>query len=220
MFLGFGAATVAAMGSELRQLGEGLLYPWHCGNPPSPAGVAAALVAVVLSLGLLVFLVRSRSAPLWMSVAMLVAFIGALLGQDLPITRRSVPGANLAMLQLGQALQQKMRSHLQDHQRVPADAAAWEAALAAVLAENPTLESPYRRRYFSRVPWSIVGLAQEGDFNPAAPPGAFAIWLPPDASRFTITLCGLAVDHQVVRLRDAEGQIVDLKGAFTPDTRQ
>lgn len=220
VFLGVGSATVAGMVTELRQLGEGLFHPWHFGTPPSAAGTAAAFVALGLCLALLVFLFLGRSAPLWMSAVLLVCLVVAMLNQDYKVSHRSAPGANLSMLEAGQALHEKMRAQLQRTQAVPNTREQWSAALAAVVTENENLSSPYRQRFFKPTAWRVEMLGTEGDFLADAPPGTFAIWIPDDASRFTITLFGLDPEHQVVRLRDDRGQVIELKGAFNPDTLQ
>ncbi len=215
VFCGFGAATVAGMLPELQQLSEGLFHRWHFGTPPSPIGATAALGAIALCLALVFFLARGRSAPLWMSMAMLVCFCAGLFGQTYEFSARSAPGANLAMLEVGKALQEKMRVQLQDYQRVSGKEADWQAALAEVSAGKP---SPYRSRFFGAVPWRLETLAHEGDFPQAAPPGSFFVWVPKDESRFTLTMAGLDPKHQVVRLRDDRGDVFELRGTFTPDT--
>jgi hypothetical protein len=63
-------------------------------------------------------------------------------------------------------------------------------------------------------------LAHDGEFAADAPPGTFAIFVPEDASRFDISMLGLDATHQVVRLRDDRGVVLELKGVFTPDTLQ
>ena len=70
------------------------------------------------------------------------------------------------------------------------------------------------------MPWSLKTLVQEGDFLTDALPGTFTVFIPADASRFTITMIGLDPEHQTVRLRDDHGQPFELKGAYTPDTRK
>ena len=219
IFLGFAAGTVAGMLPELQQLFDALAHPWHSGTPPSPIGTAAAIVAIGLSVALIAFLFRGRSAPLAMSVAMLAAFGVSIWQQGYVFSRRSAAGANLAMLEVGQALHEKMRLQLQNSGAVPNQAAAWEEALAAVVAENPALASPFRNRSFSSVPWKLRTLVLEGDFLLDATPGTFTVFIPADASRFTVTMVGLDPEHQTVRLRDDHGQPFELKGAYTPDTR-
>ena len=219
VFLGFAGAAIAGMLTELRQLLVALTHPWHFGTPPSPLGTAAALAAIVLSAALIVFLVRGRSAPLWMSAVMLAAFCVSFWQQSYVFSRRSAPGANLQMLEMGKALHEKMRAQLQQTGAVPNTAAPWEAALAALESENPALLSPFRTRFFAPIPWSLRTLAKEGDFLSDATPGTFTVFIPSDASRFTITMVGLDPEHQTVRLRDDQGQPFELKGAFTPDTR-
>jgi hypothetical protein len=219
VFLGFAGGTIAGMIPELRQLFVALTHPWHFGTPPSPLGTAAALAAIFSSLALIVFLVRGRSAPLWMSVVMLVAFGVSIWQQGYVFSRRSAPGANLAMLDMGKALHEKMRAQLQQSGAVPNTAAEWEAALSAIAAENPRLVSPYRSRTFAIAPWKLRTLVKEGDFLLDATPGTFTVFIPADASRFTITMVGLDPEHQTVRLRDDQGQPFELKGAFAPDTR-
>ncbi len=220
VFLGFGSATVAGMLTELRQLGEGLFYPWHCGTPPAPLGTAAALVAILLMLALVLFLGVGRSAPLWLSGVMLVCLLVSMFSQDYPFTRRSAPGANLQMFEVGKLLHEQMRTTLQRTLLVPKLKADWDAALAAAVGHGPALDSPYRARYFAPAPWRIVMLAREGEFQVDAPPGSFQIFVPPDASRFSISMLGLDPTHQVVRLRDDLGEVFELKGVFTPDTLQ
>lgn len=220
VFLGFGAATVAGMLTELRQLGEGLFYPWHCGTPPAPLGTAAALVAIVLCVLLVLFLGIGRSAPLWMSAVMLVCLLVSMFNQDYPFTRRSAPGANLQMFEVGKLLHEEMRTRLQRTLLVPKLKADWDAALVAAVADDETLKSPYRARNFGKAPWQIQMIANEGDFIADAPPGTFQIFVAPDASRFSISMLGLDPTHQVVRLRDDLGEVFELKGVFTPDTLQ
>ncbi len=216
IFLGFAAAAIAGVLPELRQLVSGLASPWHFGTPPSPFAVAAALGAAGLSAGFLVFLVRGRSAPLWMSVAMLVAFGVSYWQQGYGFSRRNAPGANLAMFELGKALHETMRGQLQQTGAVPGSAAQWQAALTALAADHP---SPFRTRSFQQVPWTLRTLQREGDFLLDASPGTFTVFVPTDNSRFTITMVGLDPEHQTVRLRDDHGQPFELKGAYTPDTR-
>jgi uncharacterized membrane protein YphA (DoxX/SURF4 family) len=219
IFFGFGAAAIAGMLTELRQLAEGLFHPWHCGTPPAPFGTAAALIAGLLCVALVVFLVVGRSAPLWMSGLMLLCLVGSILSQDFPVARRSPPGANLKMLEVGKALHGAMREQLQRMLRVPASKADWTLALQKVAAEDNGL-SPYRARFFSAVPWSVELLPREGEFLADAPPGTFQVYVPEDASRFSVTLLGLDAEHQVVRLRDDQGEVFELKGVFSPDTLQ
>lgn len=217
IFLGFAAATIAGMLPELKQLLSGLLHAWHPGTPPSPLGTAAALAALGLSIALIAFLALGRSAPLWMSVAMLAAFGISIWQQSYPFERRSAPGANLAMFELGKKLHEKMRQQLQDTGAVANTQDAWRAALDAVATDTP---SPFHTRFFGTVPWTLRTLATEGDFLTDAPPGTFTVFIPADASRFTITMIGLDPEHQPVRLRDDHNQPFELKGAYTPDTRR
>lgn len=217
IFLGFAAATVAGMFPELRQLISALAHPYHFGTPPSPLGTTAALAAIALSIALVVFLALGRSAPLWMSVAMLLSFGISIWQQGYAFSRRSSPGANLAMFELGKLLHEQMRARLQHTGAAPNTAKEWEDALAALGAEHP---SPFHTRFFGAVPWSLRTLAQEGDFLTDALPGTFTVYIPADASRFTITMIGLDPEHQTVRLRDDHGQPFELKGAYTPDTRK
>ena len=220
VFLGFGAAAAAGMMTELRQLSEGLFYPWHFGSPPSAVGVAAALTALLLCAGLVVFLFIGRSAPIWMSVVMLLCLLGSIFNQDYPFSRRSAPGANLQMLEVAKLLHEEIRLKLQATGRVPARRVEWEQALIAVVGDNPKLQSSYHRRFFARQPWRAELIANEGDFLADAAPGTFQIYVPTDASRFTLTMLGLDSEHQVVRLRDDQGEVFALKGVFTPDTLQ
>lgn len=217
VFLGFAASAVAGMLTELKQLADGLTHRFHFGTPPSPLGTAAAFLAVGLAIALVVFLVRGRSAPLWMSAAILVAFAVSWWQQGYAFSRRSAPGANLAMFALGKVLHEQMRQQLQTTGAVPATQAEWEAALARAATDHP---SPYRTRTFAAVPWSLRTLAKEGDFLTDALPGTFTVFFPKDTSRFTITMIGLDPEHQTVRIRDDQGQPFELKGAYTPDTRR
>lgn len=216
IFLGFAAGTIAGVFPELSQLFSALAHPWHFGTPPSVPGTASALCALGLGAALIVFLVRGRSAPLWMSIAMLAAFVTAWFQQDYPFSRRSSPGANLAMFEVGKVLHETMRTRLQQTGAVPNTAAEWEAALVKLSAEHP---SPFRTRSFEPVPWSFRALVNESDFLADAQPGTFTVFIPADASRFTITMIGLDPEHQPVRLRDDQGNPFELKGAYTPDTR-
>lgn len=219
VFLGFAAAAVAGMLPELRQLFIALTHAWHFGTPPSPLGTTAALAAISLSVALIVFLVRGRSAPLWMSVVVLLCFLISFWQQSYSFSQRSSPGANLVMLEVAKALHEKMRTRLQQTGAVPNTLADWEAALRTIAAEKPELGSPYRTRLFARAPWKLRTIAKEGDFLLDATPGTFTVFIPADASRFTITMVGLDPEHQTVRLRDDQGQPFELKGAYTPDTR-
>ena len=219
IFLGFAAATVAGTLPELRQLFEALSQPWHFGTPPSVPAVTAGLAATGLSCTLLVLLVRGRSAPLWMSGVMLAAFATSIWQQGYLFSRRSVAGANLAMLEVGTGLHEKMRARLQQTGAVATNAAEWEVALRAFEAENPQLDSPFHDRFFSTVGWQVRTLVKDGDFLLDAAPGTFTVFVPPDASRFTITMVGLDPEHQTVRLRDDLGHPFELRGAYTPDTR-
>lgn len=217
VFLGFAGAAVAGMITELQQLLRGLTHVYHFGTPPSPLGTAAAFAALGLAVALVVFLVKGRSAPLWMSGALLAAFAVSWWQQGYAFERRSAPGANLAMFELGKALHEQMRQRLQETGAVPGTAAEWEAVLTKISAEHPPV---FHTRFFGAVPWTLRTLAREGDFLSDAPPGTFTIFVPKDNSRFTITMIGLDPEHQAVRLRDDHGQPFELKGTYTPDTRR
>jgi len=219
VFLGFAAGAIAGMLPELQQLFTALSHKYHCGTIPSPLGTASAIAAFLASVTLLVYLARGRSAPLWISGVVLVAFVVTLWQQSYPFSRRSTPGANLAMLEVAKQLHEAKRQQLQETGAVDTDEAAWAAALAKIEADNPGLSSPFRRRSFDVMPWRLEMIASEDLFLVDATPGTFTVFVPKDASRFTITMIGLDPEHQTVRLRDDQGEAFSLKGAYTPDTR-
>jgi hypothetical protein len=216
LFVGFGASTVAGMLPELRQLTQAWTEPWHSGSPPSLPGTAAALASIALIAALIGFLASGRSAPLWISVALLVAFGVGLWDHDYPVSARSAAGANRVMLEVGSALHQNMQRQLQDHQAVPTTQPEWATALECAAEQR---ESPFRRPSFQIVPWSIALLHKGGELLPDVPPGTFTVWVPPDASRFTITMTGLDSTHHSTRLRDDQGELVELEGLYAPGVR-
>ncbi len=219
IFLGFAAGAVAGMIPELQQLFTALSHKYHCGTVPSPLGTAAAVVSVVAAVTLVACLARGKSAPLAVSIAILVSFGVTLWQQSYTFSRRSSPGANLAMLEVAKQLHEVKRQQLQETGAVDTDEASWAAALKKIEADNPGLSSPFRKRPFDLLPWRLQMLPSEDLFIADATPGTFTVFVPKDASRFTLTMIGLDPEHQTVRLRDDQGEAFSLKGAYTPDTR-
>ncbi len=217
VFLGFASATLAAVHPELIQLGAAMRHTFHPGTPPSPLGVAAGLFAIAGSLTLLVFFVRGKSAPLWVSAALLLGLLGGVASQGAAApSRRSPEGANLVLLELGRAVHLKARDRLQQAGEVPSTQQFWDEALLA--STGP--ERPFHQRSFAVVPWKLELLARAEDFPTTAHPGTLLVFVSEDHASFVITFVGLDERFEPARLRDRENRVVELKGVFNPDMPQ
>src|SRR5690606_26341400 len=121
VFLAFAAGAVAAALPEWRHGVSALGRPYHTGSPPRVLLLLGAVLAVAGAAGVLLALVRGRSAPQGSSWLILGGAGAAVLGAagSPPPERPSEIAANTALIQHGQSLQRAMVDRLQERGEVP-----------------------------------------------------------------------------------------------------
>lgn len=222
VFFGFAAATIAAANVELQQLGKVLAQPWNTGTLPLPVSVGAACIAGAAAVLFLFALLRGRSASLPVSSALLIAFLAALASRNAVVEGRSHFGGNLALVRLMDGVHAEVRAELQATGEAPSDLEAWRGRVdrRARALFPPEGVSPYRRGIGRVVPFGVQ-LIESADANPTGlPPGTVLVWVSGDRASFSLLGVGLDANGVPVRVRDAEGKLVEFKGAFNPDMQR
>ncbi len=211
-FFGFAAITLAATHVELLQLWRGLMQPFHSGTPPSVMPTASGVVAALGVLVILGCLAFGRSVPLVVSGLMLAAVGGGLFPFVDPDevrapTERSVPGANLKMLEAARSVHEQLNAKLQTTGKLPYD------------IELPTFLCPYRRKGFATLPTASRARPGAPMRCPTAPPRVrILLNATDDRVSFTLSAVGIDSHGEPAILRDEHGVAVELRGVFNPDT--
>lgn len=217
VFLGFAALAIAAASPELTQLWWALSSPYHAGAAPFWPAVLGAAASAAGAAVLAVRLVQRREVALFVSLAILAGLLAALTVNASAPQGRSAEAANLALLEVARAVRQQMGAALQKDAAVPADAAAWEAALARAQAEKPEARPAVRDRAFRLVPFRVQRVEAEDWAGEGADPGTLGVWISDDRVSFLITPVGLGPAGAPRVLADDRDRPIRLKGVFNPD---
>lgn len=217
VFFGFAALAIAAASPELAQLRWALSSPYHAGAAPFWPALAGAGASAAGALVLAARLVQRREVTLFVSLSILAGLAVALTVNLSAPQGRSIEAANLALLEVARELRQQMGAALQKDAAVPADAAAWEAALARAQAQKPEARATVRDRAFRLQPWRVVRVEAEDWSGEGAAPGALGVWISADRVSFLITPVGLGSSGVPRVLADDRDRPIRLKGVFNPD---
>ena len=217
VFLGFAALSVLGTWTELAQWARAWSSPWHAGTPPFWPAVAGAVLAVGGAAVLLFRLLRRQVVSVFVSVAILAGFIVSLSVNAANPSRRTVEGANGALLASGRALQAAMGASLQKQAEVPNDLAEWELRLAQVGDAKGQGGSAYRDRGFRLAPLRVHFLSEDAWTPEGQAPGTIGVWISRDQVEFTLRLLGIDGQGQPALLNDDRGAPITLRGVFNPD---
>lgn len=214
LFVFGGLAILACLWGfpEWRQLVSGLLHPFWFGEPARPfALVGSGLGAVML--GVMAFRgARRRTIPLAVSMVALGAAVLSGASVHAPARGRSWSAADLAVLRVDQALQQRMNHRLQDKGEVATDIGTWRAALAALSVGR----SPARRRGLRALPFRLE-LRPWGTQPPSdRRPGTLLVSVSPDGAAFTLDAVGFSAGNLPALLEDGQGKRLTLRGVYHP----
>ena len=220
VFLGFAAATLAAVYPEFQQLIAAWQRPFHPGSPPSAVALAAGGTALAGAIVIGFNLARRRSTSLLVSAFILTAFGGALWFRNQePPTRRTWQGADVALLEVTRGLHLKMVERLQREAEVPRETGPWQEALVqAARNAAPDGLSAIRSRRFAAQPYALVRVREPGAVPPGLAPASVLLWVSDDAVTFALTPIGLQSDGAVGPLVDERGERLVFKGVFNPDS--
>src|SRR5262249_30906857 len=144
--------------------------------------------------------------PLWLSIAILLAFGGSFTLLMAETGQRTVPGANVKALDAAKDLYQQLNGPLQQTGRVPAPVA-------------PTTETPFYKRPLTRLPWHVESVTRTDALPDGAEPGWLLFQATPDQVSFVITAVGIDDEGEPALLRQ-DGKPVEYRGAYNPDTRK
>lgn len=214
VFLAFAAGAVAAALPEWRHGVFALERPYHTGSPPRVLLILGSVLAAAGAVGLLLALVRGRSAPQGNSWLILGGAGAVVLGTagSPPPERPSEISANTALIHLGQSLQRAMVDRLQEQGEVPVALEPWQQ----VLDQLPPSRHPFRTRTFQQVT-SQVGRAETPESRPEPlVPGSLLLFVSSDGASFELRLVGLMEGRPHV-LVDDTGAPVTLRGLYNPD---
>lgn len=214
VFLTFAAMAVFAASSEWRHGVSALGRPYHVGSPPRALVLLGSAAAALGAAGVLVALVRGRSAPVATSWLIVGGLITTALGvaSSAPAEPDSELIANTALIVLGQRVQLTMVEQLQQRGEVPVALGPWQEALERIARYHP----PFRTRTFQPVPPQVFAVeAPEARPEPLVP-GSLLRFVSPDGASFEVRLVGLSEGHARV-LVDDTGEPVVLRGLYNPN---
>jgi len=213
-FLAFAAGAVAAALPEWRHGVFALGRPFHAGSPPRVLLVLGSAMAAAGAAGLLVALLRGRSAPLAVSWLILGGAVTTVVGTAAspPPERPSEPAANTALIQLGQRVQIAMVDRLQQRGEVPVAHGPWQETLGRFA---PAWR-PFRTRTFQPVPSQVLPVQKPEALPEPLLPGALLLFVSPDGASFELRLVGLSEGLPQL-LRDETGAAVVLRGLYNPN---
>jgi hypothetical protein len=214
IFLAFAAGAVAAAVPEWRHGVFALERPFHVGSSPRVLLVLGSALAVIGAAGLLVALLRGRSAPLAVSWLILggagTTVVGA--AASPPPERPSELAANTALIQLGQRVQIAMVDQLQQRGEVPVAPGPWQETLERFAPS----QRPFRSRTFLPVPSRVLPVQKPEALPEPLLPGALLLFVSPDGASFELRLVGLSEGLPQL-LRDETGAAVVLRGLYNPN---
>ncbi len=214
VFCLFASAAFGLSLPELEHLVTALSGAFHSGDAPRPASIAGALLAGLGMAVILIWLLRSRSAPLWASGLVLVGLCLALTGAMVGVPQaRSPAGANLTILKTAQSLQARMVQVLQGKGEVPRALDAW----GPEFKEAAVLPSPVRRRNFDGVPFALAQVPEKDAVPAALTPGLVLVWVSPDGAAFELRAVGFDGQGVPAVLTDDKGEVLALTGTYNPE---
>ena len=215
IFGGLTAICVVAGSAEFEHLWRSQVQPFHAGPTPRPA-LLLAVLAAVLGMGvLLVQGLRGRSARLLWSLLVLGGLVFTLWDtHEGPVAGRSIPSANLKILQVARVLHGRMVEALQTHGALPEDVERWQAALQQAAQAQPT---PVRARSFASLPFRIQKVDSIEALPLDAPPGTLFLYLVEGGVAYEIQAMGLSPEGKPWRLQAPGGEPVVFRGAYNPD---
>ncbi len=214
VFLAFAAGAVAAALPEWRHGVFALGRPFHTGAPPRALLILGSMLAATGAAGLLLALVRGRSAPQgnsWLILGGAAAVVLGTAGRP-PPERPSELAANTALIHLGQGLQRAMVERLQQHGEVPVAIEPWQGTLD----QMPPPRHPFRTRTFQQVTSQVWKVETPESRPEPLLPGSLLLFVSPDGASFELRLVGLS-DGRPQVLVDHTGAPVTLRGLYNPD---
>lgn len=206
VFLGFASAAMAGTHQELLQLWRVLTQSYNAGTPPLPIACASGLVAAFGALFLIARVGFGKTVPLRVSALLLLAFLGSLTVLTAEPKQRTVPGANVTVLEKGKELHLKLNEGLQK---------------TGTLSSSPeafTLEgvSPFHKRLLTSLPWRVEKVNRTDALPDGAQPGWLLVQPSADLASYVITCVGIDSEGEPSLLRQ-EGNPIEYRGAYNPD---
>jgi hypothetical protein len=215
----FGGAACAAIElsfPEWRQLFAVLRGPYPMGELPRPLTLLGALGCALLLAWLLARVVRRRTAPMPLSVAILafagLTVAGVTVWPASPPRLRSWGAADKEILLTAQKVQRAMVDVLETKGEVPRDPGPWRDALARAA----TKKVPATAR-FQTLSYRLEPRPWDSPLPSGLAPGVVVARISPDGAAFTLNPVGFSPQGQPAYLRDDRGELLTLRGLFNPN---
>lgn len=211
VFSALGLLVVRASRPEWEQLHQMVTRPFIIGAPPQPGLLLAGVAAALSVLTLWIFLIRGRSAPTALSVAIGVSLAWSMLVAAPEETRVSPARVNLELLEATRGVQHRLGSELQREGEVASEE-AFRSALAETRAPRHVELRDNRGRPMDIRLRSVPSM--DAEVEPI--PGEVWLWRSPGGGAFALRAVGIDATGHPHPLTDDRGEALWLEAVYQP----